>query len=88
MLPKPTSLARFSRTGIGAKGDNAKIFVLDLTGETTEIRRSQEPPRRRDGREGQNPEHRHPAKSGDRRLAIEFRAFGEGKEPRSKSAHR
>ena len=31
--PKPSSLARFSRTGIGAKGDNATIFVLDLIGD-------------------------------------------------------
>ena len=31
--PKPTSLARFSRTGVGARGDDAKIFVLDLVGE-------------------------------------------------------
>ena len=31
--PKPTSLARFSRTGVGARGDNATIFVLDVTGE-------------------------------------------------------
>jgi len=31
--PKLTSLARFSRTGVGAKGDDAKIFVLDLIGE-------------------------------------------------------
>jgi glucans biosynthesis protein len=31
--PKPTALARFSRTGVGAKGDDAKIFVLDLVGE-------------------------------------------------------
>jgi glucans biosynthesis protein len=31
--PKSTSLARFSRTGIGARGDNAMIFVLDVTGE-------------------------------------------------------
>ena len=31
--PKVTSLARFSRTGVGAKGENAKIFVLDLIGE-------------------------------------------------------
>ena len=31
--PKSTSLARFSRTGIGARGDNATIFVLDVTGE-------------------------------------------------------
>ena len=31
--PKTSSLARFSRTGVGAKGDYTKIFVLDLTGE-------------------------------------------------------
>jgi glucans biosynthesis protein len=31
--PKPTALARISRTGIGAKGDNATLFVLDLVGE-------------------------------------------------------
>ena len=31
--PKPTPLARFSRTGIGARGDNARIFVLDLIGD-------------------------------------------------------
>jgi glucans biosynthesis protein len=31
--PKPTSLARFSRTGIGVRGDNAALFVLDVTGE-------------------------------------------------------
>src|SRR3954467_7674081 len=31
--PKPTALARFSRTGIGARGDNATLFVLDITGE-------------------------------------------------------
>jgi glucans biosynthesis protein len=31
--PKPTALARFSRTGIGAKGENATLFVLDLVGE-------------------------------------------------------
>jgi glucans biosynthesis protein len=30
--PKPTSLARFVRTGIGARGDNATIFVLDVVG--------------------------------------------------------
>ena len=38
-----------------------------------EIGRSENAARRRDGREGQDPEHRHPAKSGDRRLALEFR---------------
>ncbi len=31
--PKSTSLVRFSRTAVGAKGENAKIFVLDLIGE-------------------------------------------------------
>ena len=31
--PKSSSLARFSRTGIGAKGDDASIFVLDLIGD-------------------------------------------------------
>jgi glucans biosynthesis protein len=31
--PKATSLARFSRTAVGARGDSAKIFVLDLIGE-------------------------------------------------------
>src|SRR6201746_2428430 len=31
--PKPTALARFSRTSVGAKGDDTKIFVLDLVGE-------------------------------------------------------
>jgi len=31
--PKPSSLARFSRTGIGARGDDTTIFVLDVTGE-------------------------------------------------------
>jgi len=31
--PKSTSLARFSRTGVGARGDNATIFVLDVIGE-------------------------------------------------------
>jgi periplasmic glucans biosynthesis protein len=32
-FPKPTSLARFVRTGVGARGEDTKIFVLDLTGE-------------------------------------------------------
>jgi len=31
--PKLAPLARFSRTGVGAKNDDAKIFVLDLIGE-------------------------------------------------------
>jgi glucans biosynthesis protein len=31
--PKPTALARFSRTAVGAKGEDSKIFVLDLVGE-------------------------------------------------------
>ena len=32
-VPKSTSLARFLRTGVGAKGDDARIFVLDLIGD-------------------------------------------------------
>jgi glucans biosynthesis protein len=32
-VPKPTPLARFTRTGVGAKGDDVRIFVLDLVGE-------------------------------------------------------
>jgi len=31
--PKTASLARFSRTAVGVKGDEARIFVLDLIGE-------------------------------------------------------
>jgi glucans biosynthesis protein len=31
--PKPTALARFARTGVGAKGDDIRIFVLDVVGE-------------------------------------------------------
>lgn len=31
--PKPHSLARFTRTGIGAHGENSKLFVLDLFGD-------------------------------------------------------
>jgi glucans biosynthesis protein len=31
--PKPSSLARFSRTAVGARGEGIKIFVLDLTGD-------------------------------------------------------
>lgn len=31
--PKPSSLAKFSRTGVGARGEQARIFVLDLVGE-------------------------------------------------------
>ncbi len=31
--PKPTALARFVRTGIGTRGDNATIFVLEVVGE-------------------------------------------------------
>ena len=31
--PKASSLARFSRTGVGAKGDGVRIFVLDLIGD-------------------------------------------------------
>jgi glucans biosynthesis protein len=32
-VPKVSSLARFTRTGVGAKGSDAKIFVLDLIGD-------------------------------------------------------
>jgi glucans biosynthesis protein len=32
-FPKPTSLARVVRTGVGARGRDTRIFVLDLTGE-------------------------------------------------------
>ena len=31
--PKPSSLAIFSRTAIGARADNARLFVLDLIGD-------------------------------------------------------
>jgi periplasmic glucans biosynthesis protein len=31
--PKLSSLARFSRTGVGAKGEGVRIFVLDLIGD-------------------------------------------------------
>ena len=31
--PKASSLARFSRTGVGAKGEDVRIFVLDAIGE-------------------------------------------------------
>ena len=31
--PKPRSLARFTRTGVGAKGEDARIFVLDVVGD-------------------------------------------------------
>src|SRR3981081_1248042 len=32
-VPKGSSLARFTPTGVGAKGDDAKVFVLDLMGD-------------------------------------------------------
>ena len=32
-VPKASSLARFTRTGVGARGDDTKIFVLDLIGD-------------------------------------------------------
>lgn len=35
--PKPTSLARFSRTGVGLRGDDTKLFVLDLVGEKLKL---------------------------------------------------
>jgi periplasmic glucans biosynthesis protein len=31
--PKPDSLARFTRTGIGSRGDDSKLFVLELEGD-------------------------------------------------------
>lgn len=31
--PKPKALARFTRTGIGSRGDDRKLFVLELTGD-------------------------------------------------------
>jgi glucans biosynthesis protein len=31
--PKPHSLARFTRSGIGARGEDARLFVLDLLGD-------------------------------------------------------
>jgi len=33
-VPKPDALARFTRTGIGSRGDDARLFVLDLMGDT------------------------------------------------------
>lgn len=35
--PKPTSLARFSRSGVGMRGDDTKLFVLDLVGEKLKL---------------------------------------------------
>ncbi len=35
--PKPTSLARFARTGVGARGEATKLFVLDLVGEKLKL---------------------------------------------------
>ena len=35
--PKSTSLARFSRTGVGARGEDSKIFVLDLTCDKSKV---------------------------------------------------
>jgi glucans biosynthesis protein len=35
--PKPASLARFSRTGVGTRGEGIKIFVLDLTGDKLKL---------------------------------------------------
>ncbi|MBI5129788.1 MAG: glucan biosynthesis protein G [Rhodopseudomonas palustris] len=31
--PKPSALARFTRTGVSARGDNDRLFVLDITGD-------------------------------------------------------
>ena len=35
--PKPTALARFTRSGVGANGEDIKLFVLDLTGEKLKL---------------------------------------------------
>ena len=35
--PKPTALARFSRTAVGAKGENTRIFVLDVIGDRLKL---------------------------------------------------
>ena len=35
--PKPTALARVSRSAVGAKGENTKIFVLDLIGDKLKV---------------------------------------------------
>jgi glucans biosynthesis protein len=32
-VPKATTLARFSRTGVGARGEGIKLFVLELIGD-------------------------------------------------------
>jgi glucans biosynthesis protein len=31
--PKPEALARFMRTGVGSRGEDSKLFVLELMGE-------------------------------------------------------
>ena len=62
-----------------------RLFVLDVTGEKLKSVDPKDPARRRDGREGQDPEHRHPAESRHRRLAIELRTRegkGPGRNPR------
>ena len=45
--PKPTSLARFSRTAVGARGEDIRIFVLDLTGDKLKSVDPKNDPRRR-----------------------------------------
>lgn len=35
--PNPTALARFRRSAVGARGEGAKLFVLDLTGEKLKL---------------------------------------------------
>jgi glucans biosynthesis protein len=35
--PKAASLARFSRTGVGARGEDTKIFVLDVIGDKLKL---------------------------------------------------
>jgi periplasmic glucans biosynthesis protein len=35
--PKPSALARFSRTAVGAKGEDTRLFVLDLIGDKLKL---------------------------------------------------
>ncbi len=73
--PKPTSLARFSRTGVGAKRRRHQDIRARSDRRQAEVGRSQEHTRQRHRGKSRDQEHRHPAKPGDRRLAVELRAF-------------
>ena len=66
---------------IGARGDDSKLFVLDLIGDKLKCDRSEEHQRRGHRRKGRDQEHRHPAQSGDRRLATELRTAVKDKAP-------